>query len=204
MGSRVTSVFTFGAGVQWFEAYEAAKQRNRVIVGGVCSGGSVGVSGGWLAGGGHSLISPNYGLGMLNKICLIRLSRTHTMVCRRRQRLADNDRHRGWRPRHCQPLPQQGSVLGPSRWRWRYLGRCHFGHLQIPPLHFLLCRLPFSQPHQRRLNPEIAYGDHPSHSLARRAGLWRLHLQNYRTNLALRRVTQRHGRTDPGHLLPSV
>jgi len=60
----MTSVFTFGAGVQWFEAYEVARQRNRVMVGGICSGGSIGVAGGWLAGGGHSLIAPNYGLGM--------------------------------------------------------------------------------------------------------------------------------------------
>jgi len=59
----MTSVFTFGAGVQWFEAYEAARQRNRVMVGGICSGGSIAVGGGWLAGGGHSLITPNYGLG---------------------------------------------------------------------------------------------------------------------------------------------
>ena len=60
------SVFTFGAGVQWFEAYEAAKQHNRVIVGGISARGSVGAAGGWLAGGGHSPIAPNYGLGMLN------------------------------------------------------------------------------------------------------------------------------------------
>jgi len=62
----VTSVFTFGAGVQWFEAYEAAKQHNRVIVGGISERGSIGAAGGWLAGGGHSAIAPNYGLGTLN------------------------------------------------------------------------------------------------------------------------------------------
>ena len=61
----MTSVFTFGAGVQWFEAYEAAKQHNRVIVGGISARGSVGAAGGWLAGGGHSAIAPNYGLGAL-------------------------------------------------------------------------------------------------------------------------------------------
>ena len=57
-------VFTFGAGVQWLEAYEVVKQRNRVIVGGMCPRGSIAVGGGWFAGGGHSLIAPNYGLGM--------------------------------------------------------------------------------------------------------------------------------------------
>jgi len=56
-------VFTLGAGVQWYEAYEAAKQRNRVIVGGISARGSVGAAGGWLSGGGHSALAPNYGLG---------------------------------------------------------------------------------------------------------------------------------------------
>ena len=60
----MTSVFTFEAGVQWFEAYEAAKQHNLVLVGGFSPRGSVGAAGGWLQGGGHSFLSPNYGLGM--------------------------------------------------------------------------------------------------------------------------------------------
>ena len=59
-------MFTFGAGVQWFEAYEAAKQHKVVLVGGISLRGSVGAAGGWLQGGGHSAISPNYGLGMQN------------------------------------------------------------------------------------------------------------------------------------------
>jgi len=54
-------VFTFGAGVQWFEAYEAAKQHNRAIVGAASR--SVGAAGGWLTGGGHSALAPKYGLG---------------------------------------------------------------------------------------------------------------------------------------------
>ena len=60
----MTSVFTFGAGVQWFEAYEAANQHKVALVGGFSPRGSVGAAGGWLQGGGHSLMSPNYGLGM--------------------------------------------------------------------------------------------------------------------------------------------
>jgi len=62
----VTSAFTFAAGVQWFEAYEAAKQHNRVIVGGFSARGSVGAAGGWVSGGGHSSMAPNYGLGIPN------------------------------------------------------------------------------------------------------------------------------------------
>ena len=57
-------MFTFGAGVQWTEAYEAARQHNRAIVGATSR--SVGTAGGWLAGGGHSIISSNYGLGTPN------------------------------------------------------------------------------------------------------------------------------------------
>lgn len=60
------NVFTFGAGVQWFEAYEAGQQHNRLLVGANSLRGSVGAAGGWLQGGGHSLISPNYGLGVDN------------------------------------------------------------------------------------------------------------------------------------------
>jgi len=52
--------------VQWYEAYAAAKQRNRVIVGGLSLRGSVGAAGGWVLGGGHSAIAPSYGLGTPN------------------------------------------------------------------------------------------------------------------------------------------
>jgi FAD/FMN-containing dehydrogenase len=54
---------TLGAGVQWHEAYDAVQAQGRVLVGGLSSGGSVGAAGGWLLGGGHSALSPYYGLG---------------------------------------------------------------------------------------------------------------------------------------------
>ncbi|KAK2460204.1 hypothetical protein APHAL10511_007795 [Amanita phalloides] len=59
---------TFGAGVQWAEAYAAAKANGRLIVGGISPGGSVGAAGGWILGGGHSALSPKYGLGVDNAI----------------------------------------------------------------------------------------------------------------------------------------
>ena len=65
----MTLAFTFGAGVQALEAYEATKKRNRAIVGPASE--SVGVAGGWL-GGGHSAISPNYGLGTPNSLVRIK------------------------------------------------------------------------------------------------------------------------------------
>jgi len=80
MKLHMRSVFTLGAGVQWFEAYEAARQHNRVIVGGFSARGSVGAAGGWLAGGGHSAMAPNYGLGTQEKNCLILSGRTHIVL----------------------------------------------------------------------------------------------------------------------------
>ena len=67
----MTPVFTFEAGVQWIEAYDAARQRNRVMVG--ASSRSVGAAGGWVAGGGHGVLSPNYGLGTPNSPVSIKL-----------------------------------------------------------------------------------------------------------------------------------
>ncbi|KAJ7813344.1 hypothetical protein B0H14DRAFT_3750618 [Mycena olivaceomarginata] len=53
---------TLGAGVQWAEAYEFADAHNVTLVGG--SDRSVGVVGGWLQGGGHSVLSNTMGLGV--------------------------------------------------------------------------------------------------------------------------------------------
>ncbi|KAL9711397.1 hypothetical protein Ac2012v2_005943 [Leucoagaricus gongylophorus] len=53
---------TFGAGVQWGEAYAFADAHNITLVGG--SDVSVGASGGWLQGGGHGALSPSMGLGV--------------------------------------------------------------------------------------------------------------------------------------------
>ncbi|PSS36768.1 hypothetical protein PHLCEN_2v1399 [Hermanssonia centrifuga] len=61
-------VISLGAGVQWHEAYDAVHAHGRVIVGGLTPGASVGAAGGWLQGGGHSALSPKYGLGVDNAI----------------------------------------------------------------------------------------------------------------------------------------
>lgn len=45
---------TLGAGVQWYEAYDAVQAQGRIVVGGLSLGGSIGAAGGWVAGGGHS------------------------------------------------------------------------------------------------------------------------------------------------------
>ncbi|KAF7791875.1 hypothetical protein EIP86_002899 [Pleurotus ostreatoroseus] len=63
-------VVTLGGGVQWNEAYAAVNSRGRDIVGGVSTAGSVGSAGGWFQGGGHSALSPKYGLGVDNAIQL--------------------------------------------------------------------------------------------------------------------------------------
>ncbi|KAI6040855.1 hypothetical protein EDC04DRAFT_2566471 [Pisolithus marmoratus] len=59
---------TVGAGVQWYEAYDTVNQIGRMMVGGISSGGSIGAAGGWVQGGGHSILSPTYGLGVDNAI----------------------------------------------------------------------------------------------------------------------------------------
>ena len=58
-------VLTVSAGVQWHEAYDAAYAQDRDIVGGVTAKGSVGSAGGWIGGGGHSVLAPTFGLGLL-------------------------------------------------------------------------------------------------------------------------------------------
>ncbi|KDR72544.1 hypothetical protein GALMADRAFT_213094 [Galerina marginata CBS 339.88] len=57
---------TFGAGVQWIEAYSFVQQQGRFIVGGISLGGSVGSAGGWVMGAGHSAFAPSFGLGVDN------------------------------------------------------------------------------------------------------------------------------------------
>ncbi|KAK7054541.1 hypothetical protein VNI00_003739 [Paramarasmius palmivorus] len=51
-----------GAGVQWYEAFDFAEENNITLVGG--SDRTVGTSGGWLQGGGHSMLSNTMGLGV--------------------------------------------------------------------------------------------------------------------------------------------
>jgi hypothetical protein len=50
---------TFGASVQWHEAYDFAQNNGRFVVGGI----SGGAAGGWSMSGGHSAFSPKFGLG---------------------------------------------------------------------------------------------------------------------------------------------
>ncbi|KAF8884746.1 hypothetical protein CPB84DRAFT_1816937 [Gymnopilus junonius] len=65
-GTEVFNAVTFGAGVQWFEAYAFAHQQGRFVVGGISFGGSIGAAGGWIMGAGHSALSPTLGLGVDN------------------------------------------------------------------------------------------------------------------------------------------
>ncbi|GLB39903.1 putative oxygen-dependent FAD-linked oxidoreductase family protein [Lyophyllum shimeji] len=57
---------TLGAGVQWYEAYDAVEAEGRFILGGLSAGGSVGAAGGWVQGGGHSAFAATHGLGVDN------------------------------------------------------------------------------------------------------------------------------------------
>jgi FAD/FMN-containing dehydrogenase len=51
--------------VNWGEAYSAVADHQRFIVGGLSAGMSVGTSGGWIQGGGHSAFAAKFGLGQL-------------------------------------------------------------------------------------------------------------------------------------------
>lgn len=64
--SQTYKALTVSAGVQWNEAFEFANNQGRAIVGG--SSFSVGAAGGWIQGGGHSALSPIYGLGVDNAL----------------------------------------------------------------------------------------------------------------------------------------
>jgi hypothetical protein len=64
-GSKNTARYnaiTVGAGVNFDEAYAFAQEHSVTILGGYSS--TVGVSGGWVQNGGHSILSPVYGLGV--------------------------------------------------------------------------------------------------------------------------------------------
>lgn len=56
------NAITVGAGVNFDEVYAFAQQHNVTILGGYSP--TVGVSGGWVQNGGHSILSPVYGLGV--------------------------------------------------------------------------------------------------------------------------------------------
>jgi hypothetical protein len=63
--TNVNVAVTAGSGVQWSELYGAVAAQNRSIGGGFSPGGTVGAAGGWVLGGGHSVLSPFLGLGEL-------------------------------------------------------------------------------------------------------------------------------------------
>ncbi|KAF9524364.1 hypothetical protein CPB83DRAFT_897992 [Crepidotus variabilis] len=56
------STITIGGGAQWIDAYNLANQHGQLVVGGISEGGTVGAAGGWLAGGGHGVLSPRHGV----------------------------------------------------------------------------------------------------------------------------------------------
>ncbi|KAF4607956.1 hypothetical protein EYR40_000292 [Pleurotus pulmonarius] len=63
-----SNAITLGAGVQWYEAYDAVEAHGRILVGGLSARASVGAAGGWISGGGHSALSPSHGLGIDNAL----------------------------------------------------------------------------------------------------------------------------------------
>ncbi|PVF95629.1 FAD-binding domain-containing protein [Serendipita vermifera] len=60
------SVVHIAAGEMWYRVYQKASEHGVVVVGGGCY--TVGAAGGWVLGGGHSTLSPQYGLGVDNVV----------------------------------------------------------------------------------------------------------------------------------------
>lgn len=60
--STTYTAMTVGAGEGWQDVYEWADSLSITAIGGYHQ--TVGASGGWLTGGGHSVLSPVYGLGV--------------------------------------------------------------------------------------------------------------------------------------------
>ncbi|KAI0361589.1 FAD-binding domain-containing protein [Trametes cingulata] len=80
---------TLGAGVQWQEAYKAVNAKNRVLVGGLSAGGTVGAASGWILGGGHSILSPSFGLGVDNVLEFTMISSNGTRFITNAHRNSD-------------------------------------------------------------------------------------------------------------------
>ena len=60
---------TFGAGVQWHDAYDFVQKHGRTVVGGAAQ--TVGAAGGWVMGRGPSPLSPMFGLGTVVPFVLL-------------------------------------------------------------------------------------------------------------------------------------
>ncbi|KAF9532541.1 FAD-binding domain-containing protein [Crepidotus variabilis] len=71
---------TTSAGDQWGDAYAFAAQHNRMLIGAFSLGGSVGTSGGFAMGGGISVFSPKYGLGIDNILQITIITANGTLL----------------------------------------------------------------------------------------------------------------------------
>jgi FAD/FMN-containing dehydrogenase len=60
--SKSYNAITVGAGAYWQQVYSFAEANNITAIGGYHQ--TIAASGGWLQGGGHSVLSPSYGLGV--------------------------------------------------------------------------------------------------------------------------------------------
>ncbi|KAJ3281274.1 hypothetical protein HK104_000110 [Borealophlyctis nickersoniae] len=75
---KKTSVVTVGAGVRWAEVYAETNKRGKLVVGGFSP--TVGASGGYVLGGGHSILSPTHGLAADNVVQFTLVTPTGKLV----------------------------------------------------------------------------------------------------------------------------
>ena len=136
---------TVGAGVQLFKLYRFCHEKNVTVVGGFSS--TVGVAGGYIQGGGHSILSPWKGLAsdhVLQYTVVTANVRASVICCLHcHSRSAPVSLTSPGNPRNRKRLPKSGSLLG-SPWRrrrnLRHRHQCHPCRARQPSPDILLPR----------------------------------------------------------------
>lgn len=123
-----TDTITVAAGEQWIDVYGFADDAGVLIVGGGCD--TVGAGGGWLLGGGHSVLSPSYGLGVDNL-----LEAEIVTADGKLQTISEcSNPDLFWYVTCFRSLSfAYDRLQGDPRWWCGYLGCIDAGHIQSPP-----------------------------------------------------------------------
>jgi len=133
-GSQCRNQECFQAGVPFEDVYEFAEENNITVVGGyhqtiAASGGFVQILYGrkrpadpkprirWVQAGGHSILSPIYGLG-IDRVVGIVFSYSVLFESSSQSVASIQDRYFRRSRQNCKQIPEPGSLLGPARRCW--------------------------------------------------------------------------------------
>lgn len=117
---------TLSAGVQLFDMYTFCGKHGVMAVGGSSHG--VGAAGGYIQGGGHSMLAGIAGMASDNALEFNVVVADVSGLLLPTQSLVLALTPNQGPPCRCQCLPELRSLLGSPWWRRRHLGRRHFGH----------------------------------------------------------------------------